>query len=107
MRNYFVDEAGDGILFDRKGKVIIGAEGCSHYFILGVADISNPDALASDLASLRNNLMADPYFNRVPSMQSSAKKTARAFHAKDDLPEVRRDVFALLMRHDVRVLAVV
>ena len=29
-------------------------------------------------------------------MQREARKTAVAFHAKDDLPEVRREVFALL-----------
>ena len=40
--------------------------------------------------------MSDPYFNGVPSMQAKARKTALAFHAKDDLPEVRRDVFTLL-----------
>ncbi|MBM3127633.1 MAG: DUF3800 domain-containing protein [Chloroflexi bacterium] len=107
VRHYFVDEAGDGILFDRKGRVVIGAEGCSNYFILGVADIAHPDALSDDLAALRNSLIADPYFTRVPSMQPVAKKTALAFHAKDDLPEVRREVFTRLLRHDVRFLAVV
>jgi hypothetical protein len=29
-------------------------------------------------------------------MQNSGRKTAAAFHAKDDLPEVRKEVFALL-----------
>jgi hypothetical protein len=33
-------------------------------------------------------------FNRT--MQLAARKTAIAFHAKDDLPEMRREVFALL-----------
>ena len=33
MRYYFVDEAGDGNLFDAKGQAIIGTEGCSRYFI--------------------------------------------------------------------------
>jgi hypothetical protein len=32
---------------------------------------------------------------------------ANRFHAKDDLPEVRREVFALLRRHPLRFLAVV
>jgi hypothetical protein len=40
-------------------------------------------------------------------MQPSRKKTALCFHAKDDLPEVRREVFALLIRHEVRFFAVV
>jgi hypothetical protein len=40
--------------------------------------------------------LADPYFKGVPSMQADAKKTALFFHAKDDLPEVRREVFRVL-----------
>ncbi len=29
--HYFVDEAGDPTLFNRKGQLIIGNEGCSRY----------------------------------------------------------------------------
>jgi hypothetical protein len=52
--------------------------------------------LTERLKNLRFNLLADPYFKDVPSMQPKAKKTAFAFHAKDDLPEVRREVMAVL-----------
>ena len=34
VRNYFVDEAGNGEIFDKKGRVIIGTEGCSHFFMM-------------------------------------------------------------------------
>jgi hypothetical protein len=107
IRNYFVDEAGDGTLFDRNGRVIVGQEGCSRFFILGLLDIANPGALAQDLEALRVQLTSDPYFKGVPSMKPDGHKTALAFHAKDDLPEVRREFFALLMRHDLRFFAVV
>ena len=107
IRNYYVDETGDGHLFSRKGRVIVGTEGCSRFFILGLADIPDPDALERDLDELRSQLLADPYFKGVPSMQPEARKTAVAFHAKDDLPEVRREVFALLLRHEMRFFAVV
>ena len=40
-------------------------------------------------------------------MQPNQGKTAVAFHAKDDLPEVRREVLALLLRHELRFYAVV
>lgn len=106
-RHYFVDEAGDGTLFDRKGRVIIGTEGCSRFFILGLLDIADPKPLGRELEALREGLLADPYFKGVPSMQPAARKTALAFHAKDDLPEVRREVFSLLLRHDMRFFAVV
>jgi hypothetical protein len=43
IKYYFVDEAGDPTLFDRKGKVIVGTEGCSRFFRLGLLDI--PDVV--------------------------------------------------------------
>lgn len=97
---YFVDEAGDGILFDRKGRVIISQEGCSRFFMLGLVDIPNPQAVAEELTALRLALLADPYFAGIPSFQPEQRKTAFAFHAKDDLAEVRWQVFALLRRHE-------
>jgi hypothetical protein len=32
LEHYFVDEAGDPVLFDGRGRVLIGMEGCSRYF---------------------------------------------------------------------------
>jgi len=104
--HFFVDEAGDPTLFDAKGRILVGQEGCSKNFILGKLDVGDPAALDVALAALRLDLLADPYFKRVPSMQIERGKTARAFHAKDDLPEVRREVFKLLSRFDLRFYAV-
>jgi len=107
IRYYYVDETGDATLFNRKGRVIVSERGCSRYFILGLVDIVNPEQASCDLDELRTRLLADPYFQRVPSMQPSQRKTALAFHAKDDVSEVRREMFSLLRRHDLRFLAVV
>jgi hypothetical protein len=107
VRRYFVDEAGDCVLYNRKGQVIIGQAGCSRFFILGVADIADPELLGSDLENLRSRLLADPYFEGVPSMKIDGNKTAIAFHAKDDLPKVRREVFSLLLDHDIHFSAIV
>lgn len=104
---YFVDEAGDANLFSSKGKVIIGHSGCSKFFILGVLDVREPPRLNRELRELRMRLLADPYFKDVPSMQPKAKKTAEFFHAKDDVPEVRREVFRLLRGHSMNFMAVV
>ena len=94
-RNYFVDEAGDANLFGAKGEVIVGRPGCSHFFILGVLDVADPAALFAQMTALRTSLLADPYFKGVPSMRPEHGKTAVAFHATDDLPEVRREVITL------------
>lgn len=106
-KHYFVDEAGDPVLFNRRKQVVVGGEGCSSYFILGLLDVTAPELLAAELTELRRTLLADPYFKAVPSMQPERRKTAIAFHAKDDVPEVRREVFNLLMRHEMRFFAVV
>ena len=105
--NYFVDEAGDSNLFNSKGRVIVRTEGCSRFFILGLLDVPDTVTLANELTALRQRLLADPYFKGVPSMQPEARKTALAFHAKDDAPEVRREVFSLLLQHNLRFFAIV
>ncbi|MBI2506445.1 MAG: hypothetical protein HYW07_24785 [Candidatus Latescibacteria bacterium] len=50
VRCYFVDEAGDGTLFEGKGWVIVGQPGCSRYFILWVLDVPRPDDLGHALS---------------------------------------------------------
>ena len=107
LRHYYVDEAGDPNLFKRRGKVIVGKDGCSSYFILGLADVEEPVRVSQELTALRNRLLADPYFKGVPSFDPARKKTAIAFHAKDDVAEVRREVFQFLLRQPIRFYAVV
>ena len=104
---YFVDETGDGVIFDSKGRVLVGTGKVQDYFTVGMVECRALKALAEDLATLRAQLLADPYFKGVPSMQPDAKKTALFFHAKDDLPEVRREVFKVIERHDLSFYAVV
>jgi len=95
-RHFFVDEAGDLTLFDKRGRLILGQGGVSKFFMVGVAQVPDPAFTDALLKELRDELFSDPYFRGVPSMQPEAKKTARAFHACKDLPEVRRDVIARL-----------
>ena len=96
IRNYYVDEGGDSTLFASRGRLLVGTPGCSRFFMLGLLDLADPAGLEASLRELRVRLLTDPYFKNVPSMQPEAGKTALAFHAKDDLPEVRREVFSLL-----------
>ena len=105
--HYFVDESGDGVLFGSQGRVLLGQpEGRSH-FVLGVLQVPQPQILATELESLRQDLLKDPYFKNVASMQPERNKTALMFHAKDDVPEVRREVFKVLARHEIKFYAVV
>jgi hypothetical protein len=105
---YFVDESGDSTLFHSKGGVAIGQLGCSRFFIIGLLDIPNEELLIEALENLRTDLLSDPYFDGVPSFDPKKRKTAVAFHAKDDVPEVRREVFRLLRGfEDLRFFAVI
>jgi len=105
--HYFVDEAGDAILFSDRGRSLVGTPGCSRFFILGLLEVEDPVGLTQRLNALRIRLLSDLYFQGVPSMDAAGKKTALAFHAKDDLPEVRREVFSLLVEEDVGFFAAV
>lgn len=95
------------MLFNRRREMVVGRDGCSRYFAIGCLEASDPDRLAVELGALRQALLSDPFLRRIPSMLPEARKTAFAFHAKDDVPEVRHQVFRLLMEHDVRFYAVV
>lgn len=107
IRHYFVDEAGNPVLFNRRKQLVVVKDGCSTYFIVGKVDVQQPTKVSAELNSLRLKLLADPYFKGVPSMQPGQKKTALAFHAKDDLPEVRREVFHWLAAQQVGFYAVI
>ncbi len=107
IRYYFVDEAGDPMLFNRKKQLVVGNAGCSRFFVLGKVDVDDHTTVATELDSLRQRLLADPYFKGVPSMQDEQKKTTLGFHAKDDLPEVRREVFKWLAQQPIRFYALV
>jgi hypothetical protein len=106
-KHYFVDESGDGVLFNRNGRPLLLDPGIPQFFMMGLLDVAEPDTLQQDMDALRRRLTADPYFAGVPSMKPEARKTALAFHAKDDVAEVRREVYALLLRHELRFTAVV
>ena len=107
VSNYFVDEAGDATLFGRGGRLLVGAPGCSKCFMIGVAHLPDPAKAAEELGCLRKELLADPYFRDVPSMQPDGGKTALGFHACKDLPEVRREVLRLLPCLQAKVQVVI
>ncbi len=107
VNSYYVDEAGDLTLFNKRGHVIVGKQGVSRVFMVGAVHLPDPEFAHRRLEQLRAELLVDPYFKGVPSMQAQAKKTACCFHAKDDLPEVRREVFKVLPELGAKVLAAI
>lgn len=93
---FFVDEAGDAVFFDKYGKNIVGQEGCSNILILGFVMVKNPDKLRKSILGLKTEIISDKYLEKIPSIV----KSKRAFHAKDDCPEVREKFYKLIKTLD-------
>ncbi|GAB4146242.1 MAG: hypothetical protein Fur0021_04180 [Candidatus Promineifilaceae bacterium] len=89
---FFVDESGDPTFYDRQGTLIVGQGGCSPILLLGFIETGNPIPLRRSLLELQQEIINDSYFKNVLSLQ----KTAIAFHAKDDLAEIRYLVYKRL-----------
>jgi len=65
---------------------------------LGFVRTDNPRIIREGLHKLRSEILQNPYLQGIPSLT----KTKRAFHAKDDCPEVREKVFQLLAELDFK-----
>lgn len=104
---YYVDEAGEGVLFGPKGRVRLNDPNAPQFFMLGMVRCENDVSAGSALEQLRQEVLDHPLYSSIPSLQKSAAKTARAFHAKDDHSEIRSKAFELLLKLDFRFYAVI
>jgi len=93
----FLDEAGDTTFYG-KGKIpMIGAEGVSKYFILGMLTLNEPlNKIREKVIDLQNNIASDPYLLEVSSIKKKKNSSGYFLHAKDDVPEVRKMGFELI-----------
>lgn len=89
-----MDEAGDTTFFGKGKKCIIGDEGVSKSFIIGMVKFRQPLVdLRQKIIEMQKEIERDTYFKGVPSIMKKAEKGGYFFHAKDDLPEVRKTFF--------------
>ena len=100
---FFVDEAGDPTFYNAKGEYIVGNEGCSRILLMGLIRTTQPALLREAVLNLKSSVTSDEYLQDIPSL----KKTAVAFHAKDDAPEVREKMFKLIQKLDFKAEFVV
>jgi hypothetical protein len=94
---FFIDESGDPIFYDKRGNFIVGQEGCSPILVIGFIETGQPQPIRRAILNLQKEVINDSYFRKFPSV---LQKTATAFHAKDDLPEIRHRVFQLIASLD-------
>lgn len=104
---YYVDEAGDGVLFGPKGRNRLADPEAPQFFMLGMVRCAGDAEAVTALESLRRELMAHPLYASIWSLRPEEQKTARAFHAKDDHTDIRTKVFERLLSLDFKFYAVV
>ena len=99
MSNYFfVDESGDPTFFNKRGYLLTEREGCSPVLIIGFIKTKKPQEIRQAINKLHKEIEEDEYLKSIPSII----KTNKAFHAKDDCPEVREKVFKLIKKLDFK-----
>jgi len=99
----FVDESGDPVFFNRKGKDLVMSGDASPVFIVGFFETKDHTAITRRLRTLREEIESDDYLRGIPSVVKSVKH----FHAKDDCPEVREKVFKAIKDMDLEAYIIV
>jgi hypothetical protein len=105
--NYFVDEAGDGVLFGPRGRNRLEDKDARRFFILGMVWLADQQKIEAELQQLRIHLLHHPLYASIHTLRPEAGKTARFFHAKDDHAEVRAKVFETLLTQDFKFYAII
>ena len=96
----FLDEAGDTAFYGKGKRAIIGNEGVSNCFMIGMVKFKEPLlSIRERIMELQNNVASDSYF-QVKSVLKKKSVAGFYFHATDDLPEVRKLFFDLIKSID-------
>jgi hypothetical protein len=86
----FLDESGDTTFYGKGRKNILGTNGVSNCFIIGMLKIKQPlNEVREAVNELQQKVANDPYFD-VASIRDKKASHGYYFHAKNDLPEVRK-----------------
>jgi len=103
----FLDEAGDTAFYGKGKKSIIGSNGVSSSFIIGMVKFKQPlTEIRKAVHELQLQVANDPFFD-VISIRKKKEVTGYYFHATDDLPEVRKLFFDFIKKTDCSFEAVV
>ena len=90
----FLDEVGDTTFFGKGRVPILGQDGVSLCFGLGMVKFAAPvPEVRGQVEQLCRSVEADDYLNRIPSVVKRVQAGGFYFHAKDDPPEVRERLF--------------
>jgi hypothetical protein len=86
----FLDETGDTAFYGKGRKLIVGRDGVSLSFGLGVVRVDRPlNEVRQEVRALQTQVEADPLLNTIPSVQKRAASGGFFFHSCKDTPDVR------------------
>ena len=104
----FLDEAGDATFYGKGRVPILGNPGVSHVFMLGMVRFDKDlNAARNTIINAQNKVMQSRYYQKVPSVVKRVRKGGFYFHAKDDLPELRKEFFDMILKLNCSFEAIV
>lgn len=104
----FLDEAGDLTFFGKGRLPIVGIEGVSNYFILGMVYFDCPlNMVRNEVLALQKQIVNDVWYKDIRSIQRKLKDKGYYFHATDDLPEARKLFYEWIKQAPVQFEAVI
>lgn len=90
MHHRFLDETGDTTFYGKGHRVIIGENGVSLSFGMGVVRIDRPlEEVRQEVRSLQTQVESDALLNTIPSVRKRVENGGFFFHACKDTPDVR------------------
>lgn len=104
----FLDEAGDTTFFGKGRVPILGQEGVSRSFGLGMVKFAAPVIeVRSQIEQLCREAQSGAYLTTIPSVAKRIQAGGFFFHAKDDPPEARERLFKWIRQTDCSLEMVV
>ncbi len=93
----FIDEVGDTTFYGTKRKLILGQEGVSASFGIGLVKFNEPvGEIRSRVEALQKEVEEDELLNSIPSVRKRIDSGGFYFHACKDMPDVRAVFFRYL-----------
>lgn len=103
----FLDEAGDTTFYGKGKRLVLGEEGVSKAFILGMVKFRSPlSTVREEVVALQRQIEGNAYLNGISSVQKRIANGGFYFHAKNDPPEARMLFFEFIKRLDCGLEAV-
>ena len=94
VQHRFLDECGDTTFFGKGRVPVVGSEGVSLSFSIGMVKFNSElPSLRESVRELERKIISDPLLNALPSVRRKATAGGFFFHATDDAPEVRAEFF--------------